>query len=107
MVVDAYLVHHDTLLQNATGIITKCGSYFIKKCDKSLLLNVSVFLQQNTSVLLQNVMIVLQNTKCSVYYKMRQYKLNSAQLRKKTWLVLTFVICLHIQLSSIYSIVTH
>ena len=35
----SYLVHYDTLLQNATNIITKCDGYFIAKCDKSLLQN--------------------------------------------------------------------
>ena len=28
-----YLIHCDTLLQNTTGIITKCDNYFITKCD--------------------------------------------------------------------------
>ena len=35
----SYLVHIDTLLQNARYIITKCGSYFITKCKKNLLQN--------------------------------------------------------------------
>ena len=35
----SYLVHSDTLLQNARYIITKCGSYFIIKCKKNLLQN--------------------------------------------------------------------
>ena len=53
MVIVSYLAHYDTLLQNATDIITKCDSYFITKCGKSLQ-NVSVFLLQNVTVLLQN-----------------------------------------------------
>ena len=28
----SYLIHYDRLLQNATDVITKCGSYFITKC---------------------------------------------------------------------------
>ena len=28
----SYLIPYDSLLQNATDIITKCNSYFIKKC---------------------------------------------------------------------------
>ena len=40
----SYLIHYGTLLQNATDVITKCDSYFITKCDKSLLQNVLVFL---------------------------------------------------------------
>ena len=34
-----YLVHYDTLLQNATDIIAKCDRYFITKYDKSELQN--------------------------------------------------------------------
>ena len=56
----SYSVHYDTLVQNATDIITKCESYFITKCDKSLLQNASPFLLQNTT-LLQNAMFI---TKC-------------------------------------------
>ena len=33
----SYLMHYDSLLQNATDIITKCDSYFITKCNRSLL----------------------------------------------------------------------
>ena len=33
----SYLMHFDSLLQNATDIITKCDSYFITKCERSLL----------------------------------------------------------------------
>ena len=40
----SHLVHYDILLQNGTNIITKCDSYFITKCDRSLLKNVSGFL---------------------------------------------------------------
>ena len=40
---------YDTLLQNATGIITICDSYFITKCDRSLLQNASRFLLQNAT----------------------------------------------------------
>ena len=29
MVAVSYIVHYDTLLQNATDVITKCDSYFI------------------------------------------------------------------------------
>ena len=66
MVVFLYFVHYNTLLQNVTGIITICDSYFIKKCDKSLLQNGSAFLVQNATVLLQNVIVI---TKCDVYAK--------------------------------------
>ena len=38
----SYLIHYDGFLQNATDI-TKCDSYFITKCDKSLLQNTSGF----------------------------------------------------------------
>ena len=52
-----YLIHYDTLLQNATDIITKCNSYFITKCDRSLPQNAPAFLLQNVTVLLQNVTV--------------------------------------------------
>ena len=47
-----YLIHYDTLLQNATEIVVKCDSYFITKCDK---------------ILLQNATVI---TKSDVYYKL-------------------------------------
>ena len=52
------MINYDTLLQNATDIITKCDSYFITKCDRSLLKNVSGFLLQNATVLLQNATVI-------------------------------------------------
>ena len=73
----SYLIHYDSLLQNATDIITKCDSYFITKCDRSLLQNASGFLLQNATVLLQNTTVITKCddfvTKCDVYYKLRQY----------------------------------
>ena len=39
-----YLIRYDILLQNALGVITKWDSYFIIKCDRSLLQNASGFL---------------------------------------------------------------
>ena len=73
----SYLIHYDSLLQNATDIITKCDSYFITKCNKSLLQNASDFLLQNATVLLQNATVITNYnnfiTKCDGSYKMRQY----------------------------------
>ena len=40
----SYLIHYDSLLQNATDIIAKCDSYFITNCDRSLLQNTSSFI---------------------------------------------------------------
>ena len=72
----SYLIHCDSLLQNATDIITKCDRYFITKCDKSLLQNASGFLSQNATVLLQNATVITNCdgfiTKCDSYYKMRR-----------------------------------
>ena len=56
-----YFAYYDTLLQNATDIITKRDNYFIEKCDKSLYQNASVFLSQNATVSLQNPIFI---TKC-------------------------------------------
>ena len=76
-----YLIHYDSLLQNAPDIITKCNSYFITKCDRILLQNASGFLLQNATVLLQNTTVITNcddfTTKCDVYYKLRQYNLLS------------------------------
>ena len=51
----SHLIHYDSLLQNATDVFTKCDSYFIKKCDGTLLQNVTFI------------------TKCDVYYELRHY----------------------------------
>ena len=59
----SYLIHYDSLLQNATDINTKCDSYFITKCDRCLFQNSSGFLLQNATVI----------TKSVVYYKMVRY----------------------------------
>ena len=71
-----YLIHYDSLLQNATNIITKWGSYFIRKCDRSLLQNASGFSLQNATVLSQNVTAATSCndfiTKYDSYYKMRR-----------------------------------
>ena len=54
----SYLLHYDTLLQNARDVITKCGRYFITKCDKGLLQNGSSVILQNATVLLQNATFI-------------------------------------------------
>ena len=51
MVVVSYLVHYDTLLQNATDITTKCNSYLIANCDKNLLQDASGDILQNNTVI--------------------------------------------------------
>ena len=72
----SYLILYDSLLQNATDIITNCDSYFITKCNRSLLQNASGFLLQNATVLLQNVTVITNCddfiTWCDSYYKMRR-----------------------------------
>ena len=73
----SYLIRYDSLLQNATDIITKCDSKFITKCSRSLLQNTSGFLLQNATILLQNATVITNCdnfiTKWDVYYKVRQY----------------------------------
>ena len=77
-----YLIHHDSLLQNATDVITKCDSYFITKCDRSLLQNASCFLLQNATVITNcNDFII----KCGSYYKMRQYTQFPYNINYKFW----------------------
>ena len=76
------MIRYDSLLQNATDLITKCDSYFITKCERSLLQNPSGFLLQSATVLLQNATVV---TKCEVYYKLRQY--NSQKYAKIKYII--------------------
>ena len=67
-----YLVDYNTLLQNATDVITKCDNYFIEKCGKSLLQVVLAFSLQNaTTILLQNTTKVCYKMCQLLYYKMR------------------------------------
>ena len=69
------LICYDNVLQNATDVITKYNSYFVTKCSRSLLQNVSGFLLQNATVLLKNATVIRKCddfiTKCDSYYKMR------------------------------------
>ena len=57
----SYLFHYNTLLQNASDVITKCYSYFITKYA------ISGFSLENATVI-TNALILLQNatffTKC-------------------------------------------
>ena len=48
------LIHYETLLQNATVSITKCGSYIITKYNRSLLQNAPGFLFQKVTVKCKN-----------------------------------------------------
>ena len=77
----SYFVCYDTLLQNVTDIIRKCDdSYFITKCDKSLMQNVSFF-----------------------YYKMRQFYYKTRQLLQRKTILLqiaTFITKCFISLHS-------
>ena len=68
----SHLVHCKTLLQNATDIIIKCVSFFIRKCDKRLLQKISA----TATVLLQNQKVI---TKCDVFIKkLRQLQQNAS-----------------------------
>ena len=69
-VMASYLIHHDSLLQNAADVITEYESCFITKCDRSLSQNVSGFLLQNTKVITKRCSFI---TKCDSYYKIQQY----------------------------------
>ena len=86
----SYMIHCGTLLQNAADIITKYDSYFITKCDKSLLQNASGFLLQNTTVLLQNATVIKNCdnfiTKYDSYYKMRRLLQIAAVRPYKTYI---------------------
>ena len=75
-VIVSYLIRCNSLLQNAKYVITKCGSYFITKYNRSLLQNTLRFSLQNPTVLLQNATGFTKCddfiTKCDSYYKMRR-----------------------------------
>ena len=58
----SYLIHYNSLLQIVTDNIAKCESYFITKCDRSLLQNASRFYHKMRQ-LLQIETILLQNAK--------------------------------------------
>ena len=58
-----YFVHHDTLLQSPTYIITNCDNSFITKCGKKIIAKCDSFIT--------NVTVI---TKCKVYYKKRRCK---------------------------------
>ena len=62
-VIVSYFIYYDSLLQNTTDLITKCDSYFITKCARSLL--------ENATVLLQNA--------TEVHYKMRRFYYKMSQ----------------------------
>ena len=68
------MIHYDTLLQNATDIITKC--------DKNLLKNVSGFLLQNAAVLLQFTTV---NIKCLDFITNAAVITNSKVYCKMRW----------------------
>ena len=72
----SYLIHYDSLLQNATYIITKYVSNFFIKCNRSLLQYASGFLLQNVTVSLQNATVITNYddfiTKYDSYHKMRR-----------------------------------
>ena len=61
MVLILYLVHYDTLLQNAITILLQKATKAYYKMKQLL---------QNALILLQNVTFI---TNCDVYYKMRRY----------------------------------
>ena len=71
-----YLICYDSLLQNATDVITKCLRFFITKRDRSLLQNASGFLLQNATVLLRNATVIRKCddfiTKCDSCCKIRR-----------------------------------
>ena len=69
-----FYICYNSILQNATDIIPKCDSYFVTKCDRSLLQNSSSFLLLNATVFLQNATVITNYdnfiTKYDSYYKM-------------------------------------
>ena len=62
-----YLVHYDSLLQNATDIVTQCDSNFIGKFKKQLLQNVTDFFLQNGTFITNCVATVLNIGVCFMF----------------------------------------
>ena len=58
------LIHYDSLLQNATDIITKCDRYYYKIWQQ--------FYYGMRQMLLQNVTTILLRNAAEIYYKFRQ-----------------------------------
>ena len=81
MVTVSYLIPYQYLLQNVTDI-TKCDIYCITKCDHRLLQNVSSVLLQNELVLLQNATAITKYDdiirKWDTYYKIRRLLQNAS-----------------------------
>ena len=59
----SYLICYDSLLQNATDIITKCDGYFTAKCDRILFTKCARFFITKYDSFI---------TKCKCYYKLWQ-----------------------------------
>ena len=75
-----YLIHYDTLLPNATDIITKCDGYFITKCNRSLLQNASRFLIRKCDSCF---------TKGGSFYKLQQFYYKIRQLLQNATFITT------------------
>ena len=105
----------ESLLQNATGIITKCDSYFITNCDRNLLQNPTSILLENTTVLLQNPTFFKNCnsfiTKCDSYYKTRKllqlWQDNKQKKLPRSQTIYFFVTMILERLTSSSSLVSH
>ena len=68
----SYLIHYDSLIQNATDVITKCGRSLLQNASRFLLhyndfnAKCDSYYKLATAILLQNATVI---TKCDVYYK--------------------------------------
>ena len=97
----SYLIHYDTLLQNATAILLQNAKEVYYKKRQVFYYKMRQFyykmrqLLQIATILLQNETVI---TKCDVYYKLRQYT-----VQQKNVLLLnitnasTELSCLHIK----------
>ena len=71
----SYLIRYESLLQNASDVITKCGNYFVTKCDRSLLEKATVITKCDDFIAKCD-----SYYKCDVSYKMRQYNLGELKM---------------------------
>ena len=84
-VIFSYLVHHETLLQNATEIIKKCDIYFYYEMQRSLLQNMSLVFDSFITKMRQ----LIQNVKFTTECVSRRIELNDRLTDSESFLFKT------------------
>ena len=87
-VIFSYLVHHETLLQNATEIIKKCDIYFYYEMQRSLLQNMSLVFDSFITKMRQ----LIQNVKFTTECVSRRIELNDRLTDSESFLFKTKIV---------------